>query len=276
MSESTACSLITGASSGIGAALARGLAAEGRPLVLVARRLERLTDLATCLLAAHGIRVEVIALDLATPEAAKQLLAELAARQLVVHTLVNNAGFGLRGGFQQATWPEVQRMLQLMVEVPTQLIQAMLPGMQAAQQGRILNVASLAGLIPGLPGSCLYSASKAYLIRLSQSLAAENRSLGIRVMVLCPGYVHTEFHAVLGVEERMRRLPALFWMESAQVADRALKALDGSRVVVVPGLINKVMAALAMSLPEPLAVGLSSRFSRRYRTRASQGLSRSD
>lgn len=276
MSESTACSLITGASSGIGAALARGLAAEGRPLVLVARRLERLTDLATCLLAAHGIRVEVIALDLATPEAVQQLLAELAARQLVVHTLVNNAGFGLRGGFQQATWPEVQRMLQLMVEVPTQLIQAMLPGMQAAQQGRILNVASLAGLIPGLPGSCLYSASKAYLIRLSQSLAAENRSLGIRVMVLCPGYVHTEFHAVLGVEERMRRLPALFWMESAQVADRALKALDGSRVVVVPGLINKVMAALAMSLPEPLAVGLSSRFSRRYRTRASQGLSRSD
>lgn len=276
MSESTACSLITGASSGIGAALARGLAAEGRPLVLVARRLERLTDLATCLLAAHGIRVEVIALDLATPEAAKQLLAELAARQLVVHTLVNNAGFGLRGGFQQATWPEVQRMLQLMVEVPTQLIQAMLPGMQAAQQGRILNVASLAGLIPGLPGSCLYSASKAYLIRLSQSLAAENRSLGIRVMVLCPGYVHTEFHAVLGVEERMRQLPALFWLESSQVADRALKALDGSRVVVVPGLINKVMAALAMSLPEPLAVGLSSRFSRRYRTRASQGLSRSD
>ncbi|MBM5791547.1 MAG: SDR family oxidoreductase [Cyanobacteria bacterium M_surface_10_m1_298] len=276
MSESTACSLITGASSGIGAALARGLAAEGRPLVLVARRLERLTDLATCLLAAHGIRVEVIALDLATPEAVQQLLAELAARQLVVHTLVNNAGFGLRGGFQQATWPEVQRMLQLMVEVPTQLMQAVLPGMQAAQQGRILNVASLAGLIPGLPGSCLYSASKAYLIRLSQSLAAENRSLGIRVMVLCPGYVHTEFHAVLGVEERMRRLPALFWMESAQVADRALKALDGSRVVVVPGLINKVMAALAMSLPEPLAVGLSSRFSRRYRTRASQGLSRSD
>jgi len=276
MSESTACSLITGASSGIGAALARGLAAEGRPLVLVARRLERLTDLATCLLAAHGIRVEVIALDLATPEAVQQLLAELAARQLVVHTLVNNAGFGLRGGFQQATWPEVQRMLQLMVEVPTQLMQAVLPGMQAAQQGRILNVASLAGLIPGLPGSCLYSASKAYLIRLSQSLAAENRSLGIRVMVLCPGYVHTEFHAVLGVEERMRQLPALFWMESAQVADRALKALDGSRVVVVPGLINKVMAALAMSLPEPLAVGLSSRFSRRYRTRASQGLSRSD
>ena len=274
MSEPSACSLITGASSGIGAALARLLAAEGRPLVLVARRLERCTDLAMCLRAAHGIKVEVIALDLARPEAAQQLLAELAARQLVVHTLVNNAGFGLRGAFQQASWPEVQRMLQLMVEVPTQLIQAVLPGMQAAQQGRILNVASLAGLIPGLPGSCLYSASKAYLIRLSQSLAAENRSLGIRVMVLCPGYVHTEFHAVLGVEERMRRLPALFWMESAQVADRALKALAGSRVVVVPGFINKLMAALAMSLPEPLAVGLSSSFSRRYRSRASQGPSR--
>ena len=267
MSELALCTLITGASSGIGAALARALAAEGRPLILVARRLPQLTELAGSLRAAHGVRVEVLPLDLAAPGAVDELVATLMQRQLGVHTLVNNAGFGLRGGFHQASWPEVQRMLQLMVEVPTQLIQAFLPEMQARRQGRILNVASLAGLIPGLSGSCLYSATKAYLIRLSQSLAAENRSLGIRVMVLCPGYVHTEFHAVLGVEERMRRLPELFWMQPSQLAVIALQALSGSRVVVVPGLINKLMALLAMTLPEPLAVGLSSSFSRRYRSR---------
>jgi short-subunit dehydrogenase len=246
------CTLITGASSGIGSALARALAPEGRSMVLVARRQERLEELASELHAAYGIQVWVFATD-------------LAARDCSVHTLVNNAGFGLRGGFQQASWEQMQRMLQLMVEVPTQLIAAVLPAMRTAQEGRIINVASLAGLIPGLPGSCLYSASKGFLIRLSQSLAAENRPWGIRVMALCPGYVHTEFHAVLGVEERMRRLPELFWMEADQVAAIAIRALAGSRVVVVNGWLNRLMAALATSLPEPMAVWLSSAFSQRFR-----------
>ncbi len=267
MSESRSCTLITGASSGIGAALARALAPEGRTLVLVARRLERLNRLASSLRADHRVSVEVIPLDLDAQGAVPQLLSALADRGLEVHTLVNNAGFGLRGRFHQSSPEEVQRMLTLMVEVPTQLIQSLLPAMQASRQGRIVNVASLAGLIPGLPGSCLYSASKAFLIRLSQSLAAENRSLGIRVMVLCPGYVHTEFHAVLGVEERMRRLPDLFWMESEEVAGLAVRALGGNRVVVVPGAVNRLMALLATSLPEPVAVALSSRFSSRYRSR---------
>lgn len=259
------CTLITGASSGIGSALARALAPEGRSMVLVARRQERLEELASELHAAYGIQVWVFATDLAASGAVEQLLRDLAARDCSVHTLVNNAGFGLRGGFQQASWEQMQRMLQLMVEVPTQLIAAVLPAMRTAQEGRIINVASLAGLIPGLPGSCLYSASKGFLIRLSQSLAAENRPWGIRVMALCPGYVHTEFHAVLGVEERMRRLPELFWMEADQVAAIAIRALAGSRVVVVNGWLNRLMAALATSLPEPMAVWLSSAFSQRFR-----------
>ncbi|MFM7676727.1 MAG: SDR family NAD(P)-dependent oxidoreductase [Synechococcus sp.] len=265
------CTLVTGASSGIGAALARRLAPElarkGESLVLTARRLDRLEALAAELRGARaGLSVEVIPADLARPGAASALLAELEQRGLEVRTLVNNAGFGLRGAFGDQAWPEVETMLQVLVVAATELCRGVLPGMQRAGEGRILNVASLAGLIPSLPGSTLYAASKAYLVRLSQSLAAENRSRGLRVVALCPGYVRTEFHAVLGVEERMRRqLPAPLWMEADTLARHALRALEGEKVVVVPGRINQGLAALARWLPDPCVTALSSRFSRRYR-----------
>ena len=128
-----------------------------------------------------------------------------------------------------------------------------------------MNVASLAGLIPGLPGSALYGACRAFLIRLSQSLALENRRDGVQVMVICPGYVHTEFHSVLGVEDRIQRLPGLFWMGAEALAQRVQKALMTGRIEVVPGLVNKAIAALAALLPEGATSALSSVFSRRYR-----------
>lgn len=263
--------LITGASSGIGAALARGFAGQGFDLVLSARRRERLEQLAAELRARHGVAVAVIVADLAQPGGAAGLLAALQERQLVVHTLVNNAGFGLRGGFTDASWPQAEAMLQVMVQAPLQLCHGLLPAMQACGEGRILNVASLAGLVPGLPGSTLYSACKALLIRFSQSLAAEHRHTGVRVLALCPGYVRSEFHAVLGVEERMQRLPGLFWMEADALAQQALAALEGSAVVRVPGALNRLIAALARWLPQPWAVALSTAFSHRYRRRPWQG-----
>lgn len=263
--------LITGASSGIGAALARRFAARGQNLVLTARRKERLEILAAALRASHGVIVEVIVADLAEPGGAGALLEAVQHRQIAVHTLVNNAGFGLRGGFADASWPEAEAMLQAMVAAPLQLCHGLLPAMQARGEGRILNVASLAGLVPGLPGSTLYSACKALLIRFSQSLAAENRHTGVRVLALCPGYVRSEFHAVLGVEERMRQLPGLFWMEADVLAQQALEALDGSAVVHVPGALNGLIAALARWLPQPWAVSLSSAFSHRYRRSPWQG-----
>ena len=158
-------------------------------------------------------------------------------------------------------------MLQLLVMAPARLCHGVLPAMQAAGGGTIVNVASLAGLIPGLPGSTLYSASKAFLIRFSQSLAAENHATGVRVLAVCPGYVHTEFHAVLGVEERMQRLPGLFWMEADDLAARVLTALEGQGAVLVPGGLNRSIAALARLLPDSVAGRLSAAFSRRYRGR---------
>lgn len=259
------CTLITGASSGIGAAMARGFALEGRTLVLTARRMDRLEALASELRRHHAIEVHTIAVDLADSSGPQRLLDALVERSLVIHTLVNNAGFGLRGEFNASNWPSAQAMLQLMVIAPTELTHALLPSMQGSGSGRIVNVASLAGLIPGLPGSTLYSASKAFLIRFSQSLAAEQNDTGVRVMALCPGYVRSEFHAVLCVEERMQRLPGLFWMETDVLVTQALMALNGSQVVVVPGWVNRCIAGLARLLPDPGAGWISTAFSRRYR-----------
>lgn len=210
----------------------------------------------------------MIALDLASADGADQLLAAIAGRGLWVRTLVNNAGFGLRGDFTANGWSRAEAMLQLMVVAPARLCHGLLPAMQARGEGVILNVASLAGLIPGLPGSTLYSASKGFLIRLSQSLAAENRGRGVRVLALCPGYVRSEFHSTLGVQERMQRLPGLFWMEADDLAARVLRRLEGRGAVQVPGLLNGLIALLARLLPEGLAGGLSGGFSRRYRGRA--------
>lgn len=263
----SAVCLITGASSGIGAALAARFAHRGDDLVLTARRVERLETLAAALRRDRGIRVHVIPADLAHPDGADQLLVTLSQRNLQVRKLVNNAGFGLRGDYTDSPWPEAAAMLQLLVMAPARLCHGVLPAMQAAGGGTIVNVASLAGLIPGLPGSTLYSASKAFLIRFSQSLAAENHATGVRVLAVCPGYVHTEFHAVLGVEERMQRLPGLFWMEADDLAARVLTALEGQGAVLVPGGLNRSIAALARLLPDSVAGRLSAAFSRRYRGR---------
>lgn len=274
---SCSCALITGASSGIGAALARQMAASlngtetgtatGTSLVVTARRLDRLEALAADLRHRHGVTVVPIAADLARPAGARELLAELRQRGLVVHTLVNNAGFGLRGNFDTIPWQEAEEMLRLMVVACAELCHGVLPEMQRAGGGRIVNVASLAGLVPGLPGSTLYSACKAFLIRFSQSLALENRPHGVRVMALCPGYVRTEFHSASGAAERKGGLPGLFWMDADRLARRTLAELEGRTTVVVPGRVNQGIAALARLLPEGAAAALSSSFSRRYRSR---------
>jgi short-subunit dehydrogenase len=257
--------LITGASSGIGAALARALARRGKALVLTARRLERLEALAQQLRQDHGVAVEIVPCDLARPGAASDLQAALQHKGLRLQGLVNNAGFGLRGDFDQLTSEQRQQMLQVMLQALLELSQHFLPELSQHPEAFILNVASLAGLVPGLAGSALYSASKAFVIRFSQSLAAEQAEAGVRVMVLCPGYVRTEFHAQLGVQERINKLPGWFWMEADDLAERALLALVGRDVVVVPGIWNQMIALLARLLPEPLARQLGRAFSRRYR-----------
>ena len=257
--------LVTGASSGIGAALARALAARGESLLLSARRLERLEALAAELRRDHGVAVQVLACDLARPAAIQELRAELARRGLSLKGLVNSAGFGLRGSVETLDPAQLEALLRVTLQATVELTTSVLPELAQHPEGMILNVASLAGLVPGLAGSAVYSASKAFVIRFSQALAAEQGPEGIRVMVLCPGYVRTEFHAVLGVQDQMQNMPNWFWMEADELARCALHALDGRAVVVVPGLWNQFIVLLAKLLPEAQARALGRRFSRRYR-----------
>ncbi|MGH8323840.1 MAG: SDR family NAD(P)-dependent oxidoreductase, partial [Steroidobacteraceae bacterium] len=162
--QSPRFALVTGASAGIGAAFARELAARGCALVLTARRLDRLETLAAELIARHGTRVECIAADLADPNAPETLCAEISSRGIDIDILVNNAGIGVPGSFLAPAWKSHADFIQVLMTAPCELVYRLLPGMQQRGFGRILNIASLAGHIPGSAGHTLYGASKAFLI----------------------------------------------------------------------------------------------------------------
>ena len=258
-------SLVTGASAGIGEAFARALAARGHDLVLVARREERLQALADELQRVHGNRCHVMAADLSDPQAPAVLCDELQSRNLQVDWLINNAGYGLPGTLVANPWPAHADFIQVMVTAPTELAWRLLPGMRERGQGRVINVASLAGFVPGTAGHSLYAASKAYLIKLSQSLALENRDAGVHVSALCPGFTWSEFHDVTGTRQKMNAMPGFMWLTAAEVARQGIDAVERGDVVYVPGRVNRVIKAVTESLPDRLALWLSHRQSGRYR-----------
>ncbi|MDW8479825.1 MAG: SDR family oxidoreductase [Xanthomonadales bacterium] len=258
--------LVTGASAGIGEAIARELARRRWNLVLTARRRERLEALAAEL-GRSGVETRVLVSDLAEPAAPAVIEAWLAAQGIAIELLVNNAGYGLPGFYHKTAWADQQRFLQVMLAAPCELAHRLLPGMRARRRGYVLNVASLAGLIPGSAGNTLYGAVKAFLVSFSQSLALENRDLGIRVSALCPGFTVSEFHDVSQARHLVERLPRWMWMSSEEVARRGLDALFAGRVVYVPGTVNRLIRFLAKHLPDRLALALMARQSRRFRRR---------
>ena len=243
--------LVTGASSGIGADIAREYARRGKPLVLTARRVERLDALAAELRAL--VPVEVIPADLADRDAPAALFAATNARGLFVDTLVNNAGYGVPGRFLSAGWPVHRDFLQVMVTAVAQLTHLYLPAMEAAGRGRILNVASLAGLVPPSPGHTLYGATKAWLIRFSECLALEVESRGVHVTALCPGFTYSEFHDANGMRATVSKLPKWLWLDSATVARIGVDAVEAGRRRVVAGGVNRMVAAACKYLPDAFA-----------------------
>ncbi|GAB4121296.1 MAG: SDR family oxidoreductase [Wenzhouxiangellaceae bacterium] len=259
--------LVTGASAGIGAEFARQLAAQGHDLVLTARRLDRLQQLAAELQQQHGIRVHCIAADLAAADAVSELVSKIDAQQLHIDILINNAGYGVPGHLTSVDWTEHQRFMQVLVLAVIELSYRLLPGMQQRGFGGIINVASLAGLVPGTASHTLYSASKAFLIRLSESLALENEQHGIRVQALCPGFTYSEFHDVTGSRELVSQMPDYMWMQAEHVVRISLAALVQEKppVLVVPGRINRTLARIAAWLPHRRALNLVRQRSRKYR-----------
>ncbi len=257
--------LITGASSGIGAEFARQLAARGTDLVLTARRAARLAALAGELHARHGSAVEVIVDDLADPAAPRRIFAGATHGGKPVDLLVNNAGYGVPGRYDSVDWNVHARFMQVLVTAPLELCHLALPGMRARDFGRIINVASLAGLLPATPGNTLYGPAKAFLMRVSQALALENRAHGIHVCALCPGFTHSEFHDVSQARALVSKLPGWMWMDADAVVRQGLAAVERGRVVCVPGRVNRALKVLMDLLPDRAALGLVARRARHFR-----------
>ena len=233
--------LITGASAGLGVDFARQLSAEGHRLVLVARRLDRLEALA-----AELGNARAVACDLSQPGAVAMLMADLAANDEIVETLVNNAGFGMWGRFFGLDARQQREMVDLNVGALTELTRAVAPGMVERKHGRILNLASTAAFQPG-PRMAVYFATKAYVLSLTEALHEELKPHGISVSALCPGPTKTEFGDVAGFSGNgtFNRMSA----SSASVARIGLHGLARNKAVVIPGLLNKAGAQGHRLLP---------------------------
>lgn len=251
--------VITGATSGIGAAFARALAGRGYELLLTGRRREVIEQVAAGVREAHGVSVEVVIADLAD-------LAQLARLEERVRTaaglsmLINNAGFGNRTPFLEDSVESQLAMLRVHAEVAVRLCHAAVPRLAAARGGgAIINVASIAAFLP-YPSSHLYSATKMFLVRFSEALAMSVRDQGIRVQALCPGLTHTDFHGRLGlVREAQRSRGLRRWMSAERVVARSLAALERGTVVCVPGALNRLMVAAASIAPKRIYYAVASR-----------------
>jgi short-subunit dehydrogenase len=258
--------LVTGASAGIGAAFARILASHGYDLALTARRAERLESLADEIRLRYGVETLTVAADLAEPEAPGQILDHLTAHGRTVDALVNNAGYGLAGAYGDTLWTEQAAFIQVMVAAPCELAHRALGGMRERGFGRIVNVASLAGLVPGTAGAGLYAAAKAFLVKFSQSLHLEVAGDGVHVTALCPGMTYSEFHDVNGSRAQMSaQIPPWLWLGADEVAAAGYEAMEANRPVCVPGAPNKAIAALAKAIPDDWALALMASQGSRFR-----------
>lgn len=238
--------LVTGASSGIGEAFARVLAAEGSSLVLVARRRERLVELADELGARHGVEVEVIVADLTAPVALAGVERRLADQRRPIDLLVNNAGFGTSGPFLDLPVAREQQEIDLNVTAVMRLSWAALRSMRARGRGNVLNVASIAALSP-TAGAATYSATKAFVVHFSESLHAELASEPVAVTVSLPGFTRSEFHRNSGTAPT--DVPAALWLDATVVAEESLDAAARGEPRVVPSAVYRVAAAASRVVP---------------------------
>jgi uncharacterized protein len=260
--------LITGATSGIGAAFAREFARQGAQLFLVSRSQEKLETIQRELAAYARSNVEVLAADLSTNDGIATVEARIKALPHL-DVLVNNAGFGNAGCFAALDITSHEEMLTVHVRATMRLTHAALPQMMSQRRGAIINVSSMSAFIPALSGVS-YTATKAYLVNFSIALSAELRGTGIRVQVLCPGLTHTDFHRRSGFAP-VGMAPAFLWGTSEFVVQRSLRCLKTNRVVCVPGGWNRFLMQLSRW---PLVMQFAGRQKRRLAARQSRAASK--
>ncbi|MHB8463393.1 MAG: SDR family NAD(P)-dependent oxidoreductase [Acidimicrobiales bacterium] len=252
--------VVTGASSGIGAEIARELARRHLGVTLVARREELLRALADELSSAHGVRAEVLGADLTDADARAAIPAAVEARGLIVDVLVNNAGFSTTGPVERSDHAREVAMLRTNVEAVADLCSLLVPGMVARHTGAVLNVASTAAFQP-LPGQAGYAASKSFVLSYTQALRAELRGTGVTATALCPGPVETGFVEVSGLsdEEAEGAVPKFMWVSAGAVARAAVGGMASGRAVVIPGAANRIAAAAAHMTPRKVLLPILAR-----------------
>jgi uncharacterized protein len=241
--------LITGASAGIGMELAKVFAGHGFDVVLTARRAERLTALAERLKTEYAVRARAMPADLARPDTCENLVNALQREGVTIDALINNVGFAVSGRYRDTSWEGQRDFLQVLVTAPAELTHRLLPGMTKRNYGRILNVASVAGLMPGSASHTLYGGAKSLIIKFSQSLHSEQKGTGVHVTALCPGFTLTEFHDVSGTRPFVSRFPQCMWLDAGRVAREGYRATMRNQPICVPGFQYKAICAAARFLP---------------------------
>ncbi len=239
--------LVTGASSGIGKAFCRALAERGYDLILVARSRGPLQELAEELAAGYGVAAEVLSADLSTEDGVDAVSARIAETPHLT-ALVNSAGDALDGFFASTDIGRQTASVRLHDLAAVRLTHAALPVMLRRGRGDIVNLSSMAAFFP-FPGSAVYGAAKAFTASFTETLALELKGTGLRVQALCPGFTRTQFHGRMGMD--VSAIPEWMWMSPEEVAAESLRALERGRVICIPGLKNKLMAA-SFKLPRPL------------------------
>ena len=246
----TSTALVTGASSGIGEALARCFAEGGHRLVLVARSADKLAALASRLQGEQGVVVTVLPADLAAPGAAGRLAATLRRRRLAIDVLVNNAGVLEHGAFAGMSARRAQELVALNVAGLTDMLAHFVPPMVARGRGRVLNVASIAAFQP-VPGLATYAATKAYVLSLTESLAEELRGSGVTATALCPGITATHMLTrAVQANAQLARLPQALIGDVGEVAAEGYRACMAGEVVCVPGVVNRAATLAARAAPK--------------------------
>jgi uncharacterized protein len=246
---SSRTALITGASAGIGTALARVFASHGFDLVLTGRRADRLSALAEELRRMYGVEARAMPADLARLKSCAELVGALDGDGIGIDALVNNAGYGVPGFYRETSWETQRDFIQVLVTAPCELAHRLLPGMMRRGYGRILNVASVAGLMPGSASHTLYGGAKAMLIKFSQALHSEQKGSGVFVSALCPGFTSSEFHDVNGTRAEMRRLPKFMWLSAERVAEEGYRAVMKNEPICIPGAQYRLISTFARLLP---------------------------
>lgn len=239
--------LITGASAGLGVEFATQLASRGIDLLLVARRAEKLEDVAGRLRDTHGVDVEYLAADLSDPEAPARIEAHVAARSMQIDWLVNNAGSSGPDLLEDRDWAEQAAFFELMMTSVAQMCHRFIPAMRDRGFGRVVNVSSFAGRL-ALPSGANYGPAKAYVVALSEELSLSLRGTGVHVTALCPGFTHTDFHETAGLMEMKTTSPDFIWYDADVVVREGLLACERGRDIAVSGRFYRLLDPIAQSL----------------------------